>query len=179
MRHVALLRGINVGGKNKLPMRLLASMFVEAGCSDVATYIQSGNVVFSANAGLAKRVPALITAEIATQLGLRVPLVMRSATELGQVVRQNPFLAAGADATLLHVAFLDVAPSLTQIASLDAPRFVPDEFVVRGRDVFLRLPNGVGKSKLTNAYLDGRLKATSTLRNWRTVLELLRMSETS
>lgn len=180
MRHVALLRGINVGGKNKLPMKELAAMFAEAGCAEVATYIQSGNVVFSAGAALAKRIPGLISAEIAARFGHRVPLVMRSATELAKVVRENPFIVGGVggvDATLLHVAFLDVVPSSSQISSLEAPRFVPDEFVVRGREVFLRLPNGVGKSKLTNAYLDGRLKAVSTLRNWRTVLELVRMCE--
>src|ERR1051326_504418 len=91
-RHVALLRGINVGGKNKLPMAELAELFTTAGCTDVRTYIQSGNVVFHAGAELAPRVPALISARIAEEFGLAVPLVLRSGAELAEVVAANPFL---------------------------------------------------------------------------------------
>src|SRR5438105_5723824 len=93
--HVALLRGINVGGKNKLPMSDLVAMFADAGCADVRSYIQSGNVVFRASAEHAARVPALVGAAIAERFGFRVPVVLRTADELREVSAHNPFLAAG------------------------------------------------------------------------------------
>jgi uncharacterized protein (DUF1697 family) len=174
--HVALLRGINVGGKNILPMKELSRIFVEAGCSNVQTYIQSGNVVFSAPARLVARLPKLIEAQIAKLFSLRVPIVLRSAAQLGEVANNNPYLAAGAPEEMLHVVFLADMPSREAVAGLDSERSPGDSFVVRGQELYLKLPNGAGKSKLTNAYFDSRLKTVSTGRNWRTVLKLLEMS---
>ena len=93
--HVALLRGINVGGKNKLPMKELVAIFAGAGCADVRSYIQSGNVVFHASEKLAPCLPALVATAIAERFGWRVPVVMRTADELREVSEHNPFLAAG------------------------------------------------------------------------------------
>ena len=104
--YVALLRGINVGGRHKLLMRELAAMFVEAGCEDVRTYIQSGNVVFRAEPSLADGLSARITTAIAASHGYQIPVVMRTAADLARVVRGNPFLADGADPTKLYVGFL-------------------------------------------------------------------------
>ncbi len=174
--YVALLRGINVGGKNKLPMKSLAALFAEAGAAEVRTYIQSGNVVFRAPAAAARRVPGLIEAAILDGFGLRVPVVLRSGAELKKVASANPFLAGGVEPDRLHVAFLASTPAKKNAAALDPDRSPPDAFVVRGREIYLHLPNGVGKSKLTNAYFDAKLETTSTIRNWRTVLELLRMT---
>jgi uncharacterized protein (DUF1697 family) len=171
--HVAFLRGINVGGKNKLPMKDLSAMFVAAGCTDVETYIQSGNVICKTHPTRAAKLSAKVTGAILERFGYRVPVVTRAADELRDVSRRNPFLAAGVSADALHVAFLADAPSAAQVAALDARRSLPDEFVVRGREIFLHLPNGVGQSKLTNAYFDGKLATTSTLRNWRTLMKLL------
>ena len=176
MKHVALLRGINVGGKNSLPMKELAAMFGDAGCEQVATYIQSGNVVFEASVAVAKKVPEVIERAIATRHGLRVPVVMRTAAELLTATRTNPFLADGAAPDTLHLAFLAEVPSAAKVASLDPARSAPDAFVVRGRDVFLYLPAGVAKTKLSNAWFDAKLGTTSTLRNWRTVLKLVDMT---
>lgn len=174
--HVALLRGINVGGKNKLPMKELARMFTDLGCEGVRTYIQSGNVVFRAGDALARRTPQVISKQIEGQLGLRVPVVTRTAAELAKVAAGNPFLDAGADVSKLHVAFLADKPAASKIALLDPSRSPPDELVVRGREVYLHLPNGVARSKLTNAYFDSRLGTTSTMRNWKTVLTLLELT---
>ncbi len=172
---VALLRGINMGGKNRLPMKDLAAMLAAAGCSDVETYIQSGNAVFRAPAALARKLPGVLEGAISKRFGFRVPVVLRSAGELGQVARGNPFLAAGADPATLHVAFLAGLPSASRAGGLDAHRSPPDELAVRGREIYLRLPNGVARSKLTNAWFDSALGTTSTLRSWRTVLELLEL----
>lgn len=170
---VALLRGINVGGKNKLPMVDLVKVFEGAGARAVRTYIQSGNVVFEAAAAAAERMPARIAVAIEARFGLHVPVVMRRAEELAKVARDNPLLAAGADADTLHVAFLADRPGAAAVRALDPARSPGDTFVVQGRDVFLHLPNGVARSKLTNDWFDRQLATTSTIRNWRTVLALL------
>jgi uncharacterized protein (DUF1697 family) len=174
-RHVALLRGINVGGKNMLPMKELAEIFATAGCTDVLTYIQSGNVVFCAEDKIAKGLGAAISKLVLERFGLKVPVVLRSAAELQAVIRGNPFLKSRAAEDALHVSFLADRPSTDLVAGLDAARSVPDEFAVVGRDIYMNLLNGAAKTKLTNAYFDSKLKTVSTMRNWRTVLKLAEM----
>jgi uncharacterized protein (DUF1697 family) len=172
---LALLRGVNVGGKNKLPMKDLAALFAAAGGDDVRTFIQSGNVLFRANPALAATLPATITSRIAERFGFQTSLVLRTAAELADVVASNPFLQQGAAEETLHVLFLVARPTPERIATLDPGRSPPDAFLVQGKEVYLRLPNGLGRSRLTNAYFDARLATTSTARNWRTVTTLLEM----
>ena len=174
--YVALLRGINVGGRNKLLMRELASMFVEAGCEDVRTYIQSGNVVFRAAPSLAHCVSARISDAIVASHGYQITVVMRTAADVARVARGNPFLADGADTTKLYVGFLASTPDPTKVARLDPDRSPADAFVVRGDEVYLHFPNGVARSKLTNDYLDRTLGTVSTIRNWRTLCRLHEMA---
>jgi uncharacterized protein (DUF1697 family) len=173
---VALLRGINVGGKNRLPMRELSRMFGDAGCREVRTYIQSGNVVFEAPAKVVKRLSGVIADRIEAELGLRVPVVLRSAEELAAVLEANPFLDRAAEEKQLHVMFLADHPAPGRVAALDPARSPPDEYAVVGRDVFLLCPNGMARSKLTNAWLDRALGTVSTSRNWRTVKKLHAMA---
>lgn len=174
-RYVALLRGINVGGKNKLPMKALGELFNGAGCRGVRTYIQSGNVVFDATAALARAVPDRIGGEIERAFGHRPPIVLRSRQEMQIVSSTNPFLLRGEDESLAYVAFLADEPTEERIRSLDPLRSAPDEFAVQGREIFLHLPGGVADSKLTNTYFDAKLATVSTARNWRTVQKLLEM----
>ena len=170
---VALLRGINVGGKNLLPMKALAAIFAAAGCTDVQTYIQSGNVIFRHpdSTDLA----AFIRAQIAEQFGLQVPVIVRSAAQLAQAFEASPFSAEGVEEAWLHVMFLQDEPMPAMIASLDAARSAPDRFIVKGREIYLHLPNGAARTKLTNVYFDSKLKTVSTQRNWRTVRTLAKM----
>src|ERR1700688_1957682 len=109
MTHVALLRGINVGGKNMLPMKDLAKMFGAAGCTDVRTYIQSGNVIFKAPAG-APGIADGIVAKIEKQFGFRIPIILRTSQQLLQTIRNSPFLESVSDQRWLHVYFLAHAP---------------------------------------------------------------------
>ena len=173
---VALLRGINVGGKNKLPMKDLAAMFVDAGCDDVRTYIQSGNIVFRMDSTPGEDIPSLISESILNRFGYRVPVVIRTAREFQEIVQANPFVEAGAESDKLHVVFLADLPDRAHVEALDPNRSPGDEFAVVGREVFLHCPNGVARSKLTNSYFDSRLSTTSTARNWRTVRKLLDMA---
>jgi uncharacterized protein (DUF1697 family) len=174
-RYVALLRGINVSGKNMLPMKELAAMFTAAGCSQVETYIQSGNVVFSAGTRVVKGLDARISKMMEEGFGWKVPVVLRSAAQMGMVVRENPFLKTGSAVELMHVYFLAEAPGSEMVVELDAGRSPGDRFEVVGGEIYLELGNGMGKSKLTNAYFDSKLKTVSTARNWRTVLKLVEM----
>lgn len=173
---VALLRGINVGGKNKLPMAALVELFEAAGCRDVRTLIQSGNVVFRAPARLRARLGPVVQAEIERRHGLRVPVLLREARALEEVLERNPFLGPRADTGILHVVFLAEAPTARALAALDPRRSPPDEFVVDGSEIFLRCPNGLARTKLTNAWFDAALATTSTVRNWRTVVRLAEMA---
>jgi uncharacterized protein (DUF1697 family) len=173
--HVALLRAINVGGKNKLPMKDLTAMFTGAGCGNVRSYIQSGNIIFTAPPGLPARLSGLITAQIKRRFGHEVPVVLRTVEQLAKVISTNPFIQAGVAERELHVMFLADLPDAGRIRSLDAGRSAPDEFVVRGQEIYLRLPNGAARSKLTNQYFDSKLATVSTARNWRTVTKLLEL----
>ena len=173
---IALLRGINVGGKNRLPMKELAALFVDAGCDDVRTYIQSGNVVFRSEPTEGEEISSIISASILSRFGYRVPVITRTAREFQTIVQANPFVEAGADADKLHVFFLADLPDGAQVEALDPDRSPGDEFAVQGREIYLYCPNGVARTKLTNSYFDSRLSTTSTTRNWRTVLRLLELA---
>jgi len=173
--YLALLRGINVGGKNKLPMKDLTEMFVAAGCDNVRSYIQSGNVIFRAAPRVSSQVAGLITAQIATCFGYRTPVVLRTTKQLEDVICHNPFLKVGAAEATLHVLFLADLPDPRRVDGLDPDRSPPDAFIVRGQEVYLQLPNGVARTKLTNDYFDSKLATTSTGRNWRTVMKLLEL----
>ena len=175
MKHVALLRGINVGGKNALPMKELAATFERAGGANVRTYIQSGNVIFEGADGAA--IAEMVSAKIEKKFNYRVPMVLRTHEQLLKVIAGNPFLGRGLEQKWLHVYFLADAPSAACCAGLDKNRSAPDEFQVRGREIYLHLPNGMGRSKLTNAYFDSKLSTISTARNWATVLKLAEMME--
>lgn len=173
--HIALLRGINVGGRNRLPMKDLVSLFEEAGCRDVRSYIQSGNVLFRAGDAMARRIPRVLPALLAERFGLETPVITRTREELRRVCRSNPH-AAGDERTL-HVVFLADRPARSRAARLDPDRSPPDEMVLRGREIYLRCPNGIARTRLTNDYLDRTLATVSTIRNWRTTRKLLDLLE--
>jgi uncharacterized protein (DUF1697 family) len=173
MTHVALLRGINVGGKGKLPMKELAAIFAAVGAREVRTYIQSGNVVFVADA--AEPVVEAVTKEIAATYGYPGRIVLRSGEELRKAFESNPFVRAGAAAERLHVYFLADLPDAAAVKGLDAERSPGDSFAVVGREVYLHMPQGMARTKLTNAYFDSKLKTVSTARNWNTVGKLVEM----
>ena len=175
--HVALLRGINVGGRNMLPMADLVRMFTRAGCERVQTYIQSGNVVFVVPGSVdVQAMTAAVGSQIARRFGFTPAIIVRSAAEMRRVAKGNPFVMPAIDVAMLHVGFLDIAPSGKIAAQLDPERSPGDRFIVRGREIYLHLGNGAGKTRLTGAYIESTLRATCTVRNWRTVLKLTDMA---
>jgi uncharacterized protein (DUF1697 family) len=174
--YVALLRGINVGGKHKLPMKELVDICSATQCGNVRTYIQSGNVVFTAPANVAQRLAPVLAKRIEEHFGFAVPVILRSREQLQQVAQRNPFLKAGKPEPMLYVSFLADEPTAEAIAKLDPNRSAGDQFRVIGREIYMYLPTGAGNSKLTSAYFDSRLATVGTVRNWATVLKLVEMS---
>ena len=131
-------------------------------------------MLFSTKAAVVRKVPSLVTAALKKNFGIDSPLVLRDAAELAAVVKSNPFLDRGEDQATLHVGFLADVPEPARVKALDPARSPPDEFQVKGRELYLHFPNGLGRSKLTNAWFDKQLETLSTVRNWNTVLELTR-----
>jgi uncharacterized protein (DUF1697 family) len=175
--YLALLRGINLGPKNTIPMPDLAKMFIKVGCSNVRTYIQSGNVVFDATPEVAAQLADLIKEQIRTRFGHKVPVILRTVEQMGAVVRKNPFIKEGAAEDTLHVLFLADLPDLGSVENPDPNRSPPDTFIVRGQEVYLLFPNGVARTKLSNQYFDSKLGTIGTMRNWRTVTKLLELMD--
>ncbi len=176
-RHVALLRGVNVGGAHRLPMAALRQIVERVGGANVATFIQSGNVVFDADDREASVIADKTSALVQSEFGFRAPIVFRRADRWRRLVADNPFADAGVKLEDLHLCCLSAEPDPPALARLDPARSPPDEFRVVGADIYLRLPNGVAKSKLTNAWFDAKLGGVSTSRNWRTVLALRELLE--
>ena len=161
-RYIALLRGINVGGHHIIKMADLRNMFTNAGAKDVATYIQSGNVVFS-HARAASTLVGHLEKHIEKAAGFKVPVILRTADEWQALVDANPF-----PAEWVYVFFLGAVTPVTVKAA------APERYEVIGRDVYVYLPDGVGRSKL--AGLLGKALPNATNRNWRTVLQLHAMA---
>ncbi len=170
---VALLRGVNVGRDRKVPMADLRACFTDAGCREVATYIQSGNAVFGPPAGLdGDALRAELEERIAERFGFVVPVVLRSGREMQRVLDRNPFPES--DASSVHVAFLPAEPDVAALDGFDVSAFAPEAFALDGREVYLFLPDGMGRAKLPAAL--PVLRRVATVRNWRTVTTLAGMA---
>jgi uncharacterized protein (DUF1697 family) len=174
---VALLRGINVGGRAMIPMPELKSLLASMGLADVSTYIQSGNVVFSSPTRDAPALAGAIEERIAEAFGVSTTVLLRTPAELAEIAGSNPFLGREADLTKLHVVFLSASPAAGAVGELDPERSPPDEFSVRGREIYLHLPNGAGRSKLTVDYFEKRLGVRATARNWKTLTKLIELTQ--
>jgi uncharacterized protein (DUF1697 family) len=171
--YIALLRGINVSGKNPITMAELRNSFSGLGFTGVQTYLQSGNVVFSTVKSEEGKLAAVIQKRIAHDLGLEIPVLVISAQELDAIVKSNPLWpVSGGDERLLHgtFLFLPVAPAGFQMLKL--PAIEGERAVLAGKVILLHCPHGYGKTKLNNGYFERALKVPATTRNWRTVLAL-------
>lgn len=172
--YLALLRGVNVGGHGKLPMKALQETVAALGCTNVKTFIQSGNVVFNAPEGGVAGFDERLSGEIARQFGFRPAVMLRTREELERVLRENPFLAAAQDLEDLHIAFLghEVAPELLE--RIQRTDFGPDRFVVADRHIYLFLPNGVSGSHLKPGNFYSKI-GVHTVRNLRTASKLFEL----
>jgi uncharacterized protein (DUF1697 family) len=171
--YVALLRGINVGGKTGIAMAALRDACASVGCEDVVTYIRSGNVVLTSRL-TADELRAVLEEAIAEEFGFNPAVMIRTAGELSTVVARNPY--SGADDKTVHVGFLPAAPDASRKKCLGAVDCAPEELTVAGREIYLHLPNGMGRAALP-VRMERCLRPTPiTVRNWRTVTKLVELS---
>jgi uncharacterized protein (DUF1697 family) len=173
-----MLRGVNVGG-NTLKMDWLRDACEALGLRDVRTYVQSGNIVFSSHAS-ASKLEQTLKATVDRQARLPVTVVVRSASDLADIIAGNPFLKQkGVDITKLHVTFLDKAVLKPAVGKLDALAGTRDEYRLAGREIYLHCPVNYGQTKLSNTAIEKALSVGATTRNWKTVTTLRAMAATS
>lgn len=161
------LRGINVGGNKKIPMADLREALTRAGHADVKTLLQSGNVV------LDKAKPAELEKLIEAEFGMSVRVMVRTHAELVKLIEANPFKRHEDQPARLAVAFLDKDPGRVAI---DPKLYAPDEFVVRGKDMYLWYPNGMAETKVGNPAFVRALGVAMTVRNWNTVTKMAELT---
>ena len=172
MKSVVLLRGVNVGGRNKLPMKAFKAVLEELGCENVRTYIQSGNAVVDGAPCKEE-----IKAALAAQAGVRPHVFVMAAKDLEKAARICPFRAAGeVDGKSVHLYLMQDAPDTRALESLGAMRQPGEDFAAVGEYFYLHTPHGLAKSKIAEK-IDRVLKTTTTARNWNTVKALLGMVE--
>jgi uncharacterized protein (DUF1697 family) len=173
--YVALLRGINVGGRNALPMSELKQSLESVGCKEIQTHIQSGNVVLRSSTK-----PAMLARDIASAIkthhGFEPHVLVMDKVDFEEAVRNNPFPEAESEPKSVHLGFLDAVPSVPDLEGLDGIRAASERFKLKGRVFYLHAPDGIGRSKLA-ANSEKLLGVPMTDRNWRTVSKLMEMLE--
>jgi len=172
-QYIAILRGINVGGKRKVLMKDLKALFVGLGFANVQTYIQSGNVVFESEVGQYSIIEGMIGDGIVHQYGFEVPVIVRTAHEWKQLVEDNPY--KGEDINQLHVTFFKAMPSNKLLTELKAFVASPDEFTLLKQQVYIRCFGKYHETKLGNNIFEKKLKISCTTRNWKTILAILKL----
>lgn len=173
-RYALLLRGINVGTKNSLPMAELRKMLEKAGCSDVQTYVQSGNAVFETKLKTAE-LTKVIEAALEKYMGRPIATTLRTHAQLTAIARANPFADVATKPSYLCVTFLANAPTAAELAPLHEKDFGDELFHVAGKEIYTWHPRGQGQSPLAVALGKLKLRGAVTTRNWNTVLKLVEM----
>jgi uncharacterized protein (DUF1697 family) len=177
MTYVALLRGINMTGHKMIRMADLARLLDDLRFKNVRTYIQSGNVVFEYNAIDSSKIAARIEKKIRDFYGFEVKVFIRTTNQLRRIISRSPFAGVpGIDIEKLCVTFLSDTPDKQTSSSLDLKKDRSEKFKILGKEVYLYLPNGFGKSKLNTTAFERGLNTKATSRNWKTTLKLLELS---
>ncbi|MFJ3417816.1 DUF1697 domain-containing protein [Streptomyces sp. NPDC086082] len=176
--YAALLRGINVGGNKKLPMADLRTLLEGLGLDGVRTYLQSGQAVFTSGQGDEESLAANIARAIEERFGFTVGVVVRDHAYLAAIVADCPFPAAELEGKQLHVTYYSVPLADDRFAGLDQAAFLPEEFRLGDRALYLYAPDGLGRSKLAAELSRPRLSkgVVATSRNWNTVVKLVEMT---
>jgi uncharacterized protein (DUF1697 family) len=178
MKHLALLRGINVSGHNMIKMEALKTTLEAIGFTNVVTYIQSGNVFVETEEESGFGVGFKIKQEIFKTFGHEVPVIVIGENDLELCFKNNPFLKQkDVDSKKLYVAFISKELSSSAINELKISQFKPDEAVIDGNRIFIKYDIGAGKTRLDQKYIEKKLNVTATIRNWNTVTKLLEMFE--
>ena len=177
--YIAILRGINVGGKNKIKMAELKSLLIAEGLKSVQTYIQSGNIIFESKEKDKPQIAQLISNAIKKEWNFDVPTLILDPMEIAYAKDKNPFWSKNSeiDITKLCVTFLDNTPDQDLVNQIVPPNNCTDFFEIDGKYIFLFCPGGFARTKLTNNFFERKLKQTCTTRNWKTINKLIELSE--
>lgn len=174
--YIAILRGINVGGKNIIKMDALRNMFENQGYENVRTYVQSGNIIFSEKETDPRILEERIFHQIKETFGFDVPVIVLSPEKLKKIVDKNPFFNdPDKDPVYWHVTFLSSESENFDLQAIERKKQDGEALHIVGDVVYLYCPNGYGNTKLSNNFLASKLKTGATTRNWKTTLELLRI----
>jgi uncharacterized protein (DUF1697 family) len=176
VRQIVLLRGINIGARRRVGMPALRERLTDAGCSDVRTYVQSGNVVLDSDRS-PQQLARVCERQIAEGFGFDVDVIVRTRDELAEVVERNPLGEVATDPKRYQVSFLSAELDPGTVAALEDHVAASEQFVVIGRELYAWHPEGVARSKLWNKLAGQGLGVTATARNWTTVTTLLAMAD--
>lgn len=171
--YISMLRGINVSGQKKIKMAELRAIYESAGFAKVATYIQSGNVVFSSSSTNTSEITKSIEDQVKKKLGYTVAVILRSANEFRKIINHNPFIGTEQiDTSKLHITFLSDKPSKEKIEALEPTIGSSEQFQTIGKEVYLYCPNGYARTELSNNFFEKKLALSATTRNWNTINKL-------
>jgi uncharacterized protein (DUF1697 family) len=175
---ISLLRGVNVGGHNRIKMDALCAIYKSLKLEDSCTYVQSGNVIFRTKEKNLKLLRDKISTAIERKVGFRPEVVLRTPEEFRRAIATNPFAArSDIDPAKLHVSFLADEPVPAAQKNLLTLKPGPEELHLIGRELYIYFPNGAGQSKLPWSSLDKHLGTPGTSRNWNSVTKMLAMAE--
>lgn len=180
-KYICLLRGINVSGQKKILMADLKTLFKQLGLHQIYTYLQSGNVLFSVQNTDKAQLQKQIEVAIAQQYGFQVPVQIHSPQVFERIIQAYPFkhINVSENGSKILVSFLSDQPEADKQAQLMAYVIAPEQCLLQGAIVYLFCPNGYGKSKLSNRFLEQKLGVTATTRNWNSIHKLFELSQTS
>jgi uncharacterized protein (DUF1697 family) len=171
--YISLLRGINVGANRKIAMDELRALYESLGMAGAQTLLQSGNVVFQSELTNRRALARQLEEGIEQRFGFRPAVLLRTSDEWRAVISRNPLSAVHADPSKRVVMFLSDSPTQDAIDALVKGYTGPETIQVTGQEAYLYYPDGLGRSKLTNTFIERKLSVTGTARNWNTVTRLL------
>lgn len=174
--YISLLRGINVAGQKKIKMAELRLMYEKLGFESVRTYIQSGNVIFKTRKMALDRLEARIKSAIAETFGFDVPILVLQHETLQNMVDENPYKDRTVDPKFIYFTLLKNVPESERVQVVEAMNFPDEEFAISNRVVYLCVPNGYGRTKLSNNFFENKLKVQATTRNLKSIRKLLELS---
>ena len=176
---ISILRGINVSGQKSVKIPELKALYESLGFESVTTYIQSGNVVFKTSEDIdLELLSENIEKAIEKKFQFAVPVINFTRNEFNSIILSNPFLTRNeVDKERLYVTFLQKIPDAVLVEKLNSVNYLPDEFIISGKAIYVYCPNGYGRTKINNNFFENKLKANATTRNWKTVNVLLDLAD--
>jgi uncharacterized protein (DUF1697 family) len=175
--YIALLRGINVSGHNKIKMADLRQLFNDLGYKNAITYIQTGNIIFHSEKNKNLEIAEKIRLAIEVKFGHSIKVIVLTKNELNTIFNSNPFIKTNADISKLYVTILNDKPKKVDVVQLsDLMTQNNETFKIIDKAIYLHFPNGYGNTKLNNNLFEKKLKTAATSRNWKTFTKLIELS---